>query len=247
MNKQRHLKQILQVDKLSHCWLQALTNRLSLEYETSILKLSPLTNSHSKLKTGKKISFGDVTIGGEKKMEIKDSYESSKLGKVKSTLFIETYILSLLIYINPKEWDTSQLPCATLESLYETLAKENLPRKTFHDELRKIAKDLEKYESSILGYKGGMRIKKLQEKLVQKLNMWTGLFEWQDTGLKVDILPNLHIYFLKIFKNQELASIIIQKNWRRKKQLLIYNELLRIKKLLLSFSFKLNCLKFKKN
>ena len=54
MNKQRHLKQILQVDKLSYCWLQALTNRLSLEYETSILKLSPTNKFPFKTKNWKK-------------------------------------------------------------------------------------------------------------------------------------------------------------------------------------------------
>ena len=63
---------------------------------------------------------------------------------------------------------------------------------------------------------------------------------WVDTGKKINVIPKLGLYLLQILKDQEFASTLIQKNWRRKRQLLVYTELSRIKKLLLSFSSKLN-------
>ncbi len=78
----------------------------------------------------------------------------------------------------------------------------------------------------------------MQPKLVLRVINNTQV--WVDSGKKKNVIPKVRLYLLKILKDQELASTLIQKNWRRKRQLLVYTELARIKKLLLSFSSKLN-------
>jgi len=153
-------------------------------------------------------------------------------------LFIEKYILRLLVYVNPKKWDICGLECSTLDSLNFHLYRENLSREIFTKDMKKIYSDLTKYNLSILGYKGSWTFKSMQPKLVLRVINNTQV--WVDSGKKKNVIPKVRLFLLKILKDQELASTLIQKNWRRKRQLLVYTELARIKKLLLSFSFKLN-------
>ena len=175
-----------------------------------------------KEKTNRKIKFGNVTIVDAREQSqqttaIKWTTESRKQGTVRSGLFLEKYILQLLIYIDPQKWETCKFPCRTQQDLLVHLAEANIPFDVFRADLFKIYKDFLKFKSSILGYKDSWTFGSVQKKLVARRDFFSDKFVWQDEGHRVYILPKIKLYMLKVVKDGNLAASMIQKNWRRKK------------------------------
>lgn len=233
--KKHLLLRLLELDSLSESWQRALTNKLRLETKTRLL--APFQKKREiikKAKTARRVSFGNVTVNKIHKKEIHDNYESSKKGKVKSAEFIEKHILTLLIYISPKDWDASEFACSNYNSLVFHLVHENLSLEIFMQDMRKIYSDLVKSELSVLGYKGSWTFKKYQPKQEYHNHMWI------NTGLQINVLPNLKLYLLKIMQDRQFASTLIQKNWRKHRELMLYTTMNKLKKFLLSFCNNLN-------
>ena len=232
-------------EELPKEFIIAYNNAKKLETTTILIKKGGWPKIKKRLqRTSRRITFGDVTLVDPIKrsrntMPISDKKESRKTGTVKSALFIEKYILQLVIYIKPKDWEKCRLPCSTKESLLQHLAKENLDLSTFSADWCKIYTDFLKYNSSILGYKDSWIFKNLQTKLVRRRNL-SGDIAWVDTGRKVDVTSSVKMYLLKILKAEHIASIIIQKNWRRKRtqiELALRNKFLAIEKILLNCAY----------
>ena len=224
MKTRQELQQTLGLTDLPKEYLKAYINAVKLETESLIQKQGPPRRRRKAKAAGssaRKIKFGNVlsidSYGQKREKNISDAAESTKNGSIKSALFIEKYISSLLIYINPSEWKNyPDMPCSTKISLLKTLKDEKLDFNTFATDLYKIYNDFLKYKSSILGYKSGWLFKKMQSKKVKTEN-FLGEIIWRDIGLKVDVTHSLKMYLLKIVQAERMASVIIQKNWRRKK------------------------------
>ena len=244
MKTQEQRAQVLDLGKLTKEFLQAHVNALKLESTSIRLAAAGFKKLKKKKdKTSRKIKFGNVTIVDSREKSqhtttINWFTESRKEGTVRSGLFLETYILQLLIYIDPQKWETCKLPCHTQQDLLVHLAAENIPFDVFCTDLRKIYNDFLKFKSSILGYKDSWTFGSVQKKLVARRDFFSDTFVWQDEGHRVNILPKIKLDLLKIVKDVNLAASIIQKNWHRKKAQnnLKAQELMKIQILLFAFA-----------